>query len=332
MLLTSISGYQDFMIEKNKNDEGRRGREESTRERTRKKLMHNLAETRILSRKASKNCIVTAAEKIDKMEVEVSAKKPRIVEDNAVEKTKAEEQCNRLQASKASQLVGNCSATTVDHGEKFEEPRSTKAVKRTQVAESESFLREIDQKLLKPLRKTIGSGTFGVCQLAEYRDWTVVVKEFRSRSRREDVKGEVLHEAKVLAKLGDHQGLPFLFGVQTKVKPYSIVLQFLGTKEHSLTVWRAVFKKKLSCDEWIRVLDSIAETLHHIHSKGYLHNDLKANNVVLEVRYGMQVNPVIIDFGKSTKINSLKLKKKTLSKSEQNIYRGPTHCSRNRLW
>ena len=149
----------------------------------------------------------------------------------------------------------------------------------------------------------------------------MVVKEFRSRSGREDVKGEVLHEAKVIAKLGDHQGLPFLFGVQTKVKPYSIVLQFLGTKEHSLTVWRAAFKKKLSCDEWIRVLDSIAETLHHIHSKGYLHNDLKANNVVLEVRYGMQVNPVIIDFGKSTKINSPKLKKKTLSKSEQKIYR-----------
>lgn len=79
------------MIEKNKNDEGRRGREESTRERIRKKLMYNLAEIRILSRKVLKNCIVIVAEKIDKMEVEVSVKKFRIVEDNVVEKIKVEE-------------------------------------------------------------------------------------------------------------------------------------------------------------------------------------------------------------------------------------------------
>ena len=68
------------------------------------------------------------------------------------------------------------------------------------------------------------------------------------------------------------------------------------------------------------VLDNVAEALHHIHCKGYLHNDLKANNVVLERRYGMQFNAVIIDFGKSTKIDS-PAPKKTLSKSEQKMYR-----------
>ena len=64
----------------------------------------------------------------------------------------------------------------------------------------------------------------------------------------------------------------------------------------------------------MRVLDSVAELLHRIHSKGYLHNDLKAN-VVLEMRAVRQINPVIIDFGKSTKINSPKPPKK-LSRSE----------------
>ena len=58
-----------------------------------------------------------------------------------------------------------------------------------------------------------------------------VIKEFRGRNGREDekLKNEVLHEANVIANLGDHQGLPFLFGVQTKTVPYGVVLQFLGT-------------------------------------------------------------------------------------------------------
>ena len=65
-------------------------------------------------------------------------------------------------------------------------------------------------------------------------------------------------------------------------------------------------------------LDNVAEALQHIHSRGFFHNDLKANNMVLERRYGMQFNLVIIDFGKITKINSPK-QKKTLSKPKQKI-------------
>jgi serine/threonine protein kinase len=111
-----------------------------------------------------------------------------------------------------------------------------------------------------------------------------------------------------------------LFGVQTKKAPYGSVLQFLGTKEQSLTLWRAAFKKKLNIDQWLLVLDRVAEALQHIHSRGYLHNDLKANNVVLEMRYGSRYNPVIIDFGKSTRINAPK-PKKCLSPADQRMYR-----------
>lgn len=68
------------------------------------------------------------------------------------------------------------------------------------------------------------------------------------------------------------------------------------------------------------MLDRVAEALQHVHSRGYFHNDLKANNVVLEVRYGMRFNPVIIDFGKSTRIDASK-PKKCLSQAEQTIYR-----------
>ena len=79
-------------------------------------------------------------------------------------------------------------------------------------------------------------------------------------------------------------------------------------------------KEETEQRQWMSVLDNVAEAVQHIHCKGYLRNDLKANNVVLEKRYGKQYNAVIIDFGKSTKIDSPE-PKKTLSKSEQKIYR-----------
>ena len=64
------------------------------------------------------------------------------------------------------------------------------------------------------------------------------------------------------------------------------------------------------------MLNRVTEALEHIHNKGFLHNDLKANNVVLERRDNI-FNAVIIDFGKSTTIDGIK--KKNLSKADQRV-------------
>ena len=66
------------------------------------------------------------------------------------------------------------------------------------------------------------------------------------------------------------------------------------------------------------MINHVTEALHHIHSKGFLHNDLKADNVVLENRED-GCNAVIIDFGKSRKIDAPKNRKK-LSKAEQKLF------------
>ena len=134
-------------------------------------------------------------------------------------------------------------------------------------------------------------------------------------------KREALHEAKVVSQLGDHRGLPLLFGVQTAAAPCSIVLKFHGHQNSSVTIYRAAYKNLLNNEQWKSVVDFVGEALQHIHFKGYLHNDLKANNVVLEDRSHLY-NPVNIDFGKSTKINDpKKKKKKCMSKAEQRVYR-----------
>jgi len=50
----------------------------------------------------------------------------------------------------------------------------------------------------------------------------------------------------------------------------------------------------------------LGETLLFVHNKGYLHNDLKGNNVVLD---RANHNPVLIDFGKSKRILQARLLK-----------------------
>ena len=111
---------------------------------------------------------------------------------------------------------------------------------------------------------------------------------------------EAKHEANVLLRLGDHPGIPFLFGVCLKEKPVSIVMKFHGDGKDSLTVYKAAKNSLISeKKEWNTILCETADALVHVHCCGYAHNDLKSNNVVLEKREDEQLHPVIINFGKS---------------------------------
>lgn len=167
-------------------------------------------------------------------------------------------------------------------------------------------LREINTSLLvKTSDKPIGSGTFGQVFLAEYRGMKAVVKEMKrrneSKKETERCKHEVLHEARVLVNLGDHPNLPFLFGICTEKEPFSLVIQFYGKGEKSLTLHKFVVDRILRQQSTAKVFQDIVNTLKYIHKKGYIHNDLKSNNVIMH-RRGDEFHPIIIDFGKSKEI------------------------------
>lgn len=172
-------------------------------------------------------------------------------------------------------------------------------------------LKEVNTTSLVKLGNFIGAGTFGTCQLASYRSMTVVIKEFKTTTT---VK-EIIAEATTIKNLGDHPGLPLLFGVQTSTSPYSLILQFHCINGKSMTLAKAVKATSIKKKQWLEVIEKIGGALQYTHEKGYLHNDMKSNNVVLEDNY----NPVIIDFGKSTVIGE-KAKKKNLSQEEQLAY------------
>lgn len=88
----------------------------------------------------------------------------------------------------------------------------------------------------------------------------------------------------MISHLSNHWCLPLLFGVVTRSEPLRLVIQFNGEKEKSFTLCSAIRKKALSKPSWLRILKEIAKGLMHIHQHSILHNDLRANNVVLKKR------------------------------------------------
>jgi tRNA A-37 threonylcarbamoyl transferase component Bud32 len=173
---------------------------------------------------------------------------------------------------------------------------------RSKFLETEEMGRSL---IVKICNEPIGSGTFGDCFLADYHGIKVVVKEMKRRDQplkeTEWCKKEASHEAKVLNSLGDHEGLLFLLGICREKEPYSLVTQFHGSREESLTLHNTIQSKKLNKIMTSETFTRISTTLEYIHSKGYLHNDLESNNVLLERRNDC-FRPVIIDFGKSKQI------------------------------
>ena len=117
----------------------------------------------------------------------------------------------------------------------------------------------------------------------------------------------MIHEATVLSELGDHPGIPHLFGVCSEQAPFYLVLQRHAVEGRSVTLTKAVTEGIITdVSECVRILKQIGETLLFLHDKGYLHNDLKGNNVVLD---SANHDPVLIDFGKSKRISKARLLK-----------------------
>ena len=113
-----------------------------------------------------------------------------------------------------------------------------------------------------------------------------------------------MHEAKVISALGDHARLPMLLGVLTHGKPLCMLTQFHGVGNESLTLHQAAKGSFLTPKNSAEIFQELCSTLKHVHSRGYLHSDIKANNVVLEktpTTSEKSYSPVLRDFGKSTK-------------------------------
>ena len=193
--------------------------------------------------------------------------------------------------------------------------RMVKITKESSKLASSADVTELTNVKLSAGPKSIGSGTFGTCYPGTFRGIPVVIKEYKEKIGQKDkrrslelLRRDGRHEARVIKQLGDHPGIPLLFGICTKELPVTIVLKFHGNGEESLTIYKAPKNRRITeRKEWNSILLETANALEHIHCCGYAHNDLKTNNVVLEKREDERLHPVIIDFGKSVALDKAKI-------------------------
>jgi len=102
-----------------------------------------------------------------------------------------------------------------------------------------------------------------------------------------------------------------------------MITQFHGIDGRCVTLTSAVNKYLWTgLSELARMFGEIVDALAFVHSIGFLHNDIKGDNVII-TQYNILFHPIIIDFGKSRKTQDAK--HYCLSKKEQDIYR-QRHC------
>lgn len=101
-------------------------------------------------------------------------------------------------------------------------------------------------------------------------------------------------------------------------RPYVLVTEFYGIDGKCVTLDNAVKGRlPLSIPDWAKVLGKTSEALSFVHSKGFIHGDIKSNNIVIRSESSSYV-PVIIDFGKMKKISEAK--KYNLTSKEKERY------------
>ena len=159
----------------------------------------------------------------------------------------------------------------------------------------------------KTCSKGIGSGTFGDCFLRNYRNIEVCVKYCRQSSYEDAVK-----EAEFIRKLQGHPDLPILFGISHKKEavPY-IVTKFHGSQRSTKNTLYSLLSQTpspYSTNDFIQLALECAKGLMHMHNNNILHNDLKTNNVAVEI-VNDQPCAVIIDFGKSCYVGNARVKR-----------------------
>jgi len=71
--------------------------------------------------------------------------------------------------------------------------------------------------------------------------------------------------AHVIQSLGDHPGIPLLFGIIFEQPTIGIVLQFHGDDEGSMTVYTAAKEEIIKeIKVWNRVFCEVADALEHV--------------------------------------------------------------------
>ena len=171
-------------------------------------------------------------------------------------------------------------------------------------------IRRIDPSNLSQEKRPVvlGEGSFGTVRKMIYREVEVAVKVLKGDAS----ERHLIHEATVMNEIGDHPGVPFLYGVCIKDSSFMLIMQCCSQDGRVITIGDAADTLELPSTMWSQILLKLTQALLFIHTKGYVHCDLKGNNILL-FRRELIWQPVIIDYGKSVKACEAKAKPSTFA-------------------
>ena len=165
----------------------------------------------------------------------------------------------------------------------------------------------------------LGSGRFGHCTRMMYKDiFTVCVKKMDTEVSWSAVKSE----AAILYALNTGDITPHCFGACVSL--HSIVMSYIHVADKPMTLYTLLRKQEelnvtFSDKQCTSVLMGVCKGLQFIHGRGYLHNDVKLDNIVLGTTRTGELKPYIIDFGKARRIDGGKMY--TLSEIERQQFK-----------
>jgi serine/threonine protein kinase len=145
------------------------------------------------------------------------------------------------------------------------------------------------------LEALLGEGGMGAVFSARNTvlDMPVAIKLIRSDLDRQLLSGRLLQEARAAAKL-QHPAIVRVFDVgQTSLGAPFIVMELLEGESLSAIIDR---EGRLTAIRAVQILLPIADALSAAHAKGFVHRDVKPDNVFVVMDEGT-LQPKLVDFG-----------------------------------
>ncbi|KNC54391.1 serine/threonine protein kinase [Thecamonas trahens ATCC 50062] len=143
--------------------------------------------------------------------------------------------------------------------------------------------------------RELGRGAFATVYAGEYNGRRVAIKDMRIRKNRVD---EAIGEVEIMWKLS-HPNLVEFLGFSSHGSSFFILMEHM--QGGSLRDWFNDHEGDagaMSYGDRVLLVEDITLGLEHMHSKGVLHRDLKAGNVLLEESEG-RLRGKLSDFGTS---------------------------------